>query len=89
MQTFIKQPNDHLDYDIVLTEWLTTGDTIVAANITAPDGINVSATEISADRVKFWIEGGTTGKTYKFSPVIITFGGREKEVDFQIKVRNL
>lgn len=89
MYTFIKQPNDHLDYDIVLTDWLTEGDTVVSLNVDAPTGINISLTETSEDRVKIWIEGGTHGQTYKFSPIITTFGGREKEVDFQIVVRDI
>lgn len=85
MKTFKKQPKDHLDYDIYLGDWLSPEDEIVAVNVTAPDGIEITQTGIEPDRVKLWVKGGENGQSYKFSPLIYT-QSRTKEVDFLIIV---
>lgn len=85
MKTFQKQPNDHLDYDLVLTDWLSEDDEITSVDVQTPPGIEVTQTGIEPDRVKFWIKGGASGKSYKFSPLIYT-KSRIKEVDFLIIV---
>lgn len=85
MKVFQKQPNDHLDYDIDLSDWLAEGDEVVSVEVEAPEGIEVTQTSIEPDRVKLWIDGGTTGNSYKLSPLIHT-QSRVKEVDFIIAV---
>jgi hypothetical protein len=85
MKTFTKQPRDHLDYDIDLTDWLEESDEIEAVDVTAPDGINLDQISVLPTRIKLWISGGTSGQTYKFSPLIHT-ESRSKEVDFIIVV---
>lgn len=89
MKTWSKQPNDHLDYDLVLREWLPGDDRLTTIEIEAPAGIDVTGTSINDNRAKIWIEGGEDGQRYKFSAILITQGGREKEVDFAINVRDL
>lgn len=88
MKTFQKQPNDHLDYDLMLEDWLAVDDEVVAVDVTAPDGIEVTRTGIEPDRVKLWVKGGTNGQTYKFSPLVYT-KSRTKEVDFMIVVMEM
>jgi hypothetical protein len=85
MKTFVKQPRDHLDYDIDLSDWLEKSDEIEAVDVTAPDGINLDQISVLPTRIKLWISGGTSGQTYKFSPLIHT-ESRSKEVDFIIVV---
>lgn len=85
MNTFMKQPRDYLDYDIDLTDWLYEDDQIQDVVVEGPDGIELNKVAIMPDRVKFWISGGTSGESYKFSPLIYT-GSRTKEVDFLIIV---
>lgn len=85
MKTFRKQPRDHLDYDVDLSGWLEPGDRIQDVQVTAPDGIELTSVGYSENRAKFWIKGGTSGQSYKFSPLIYT-DSREKEVDFLIVV---
>lgn len=85
MKTFRKQPRDYLDYDIDLSDWLEPGDRIQDIKVQAPDGIELVSTGYSDTRVKLWIRGGTSGQSYKFSPLIYT-DSREKEVDFMIVV---
>ena len=85
MKIFRKQPNDHLDYDIDLSDWLAADDEVVSMDVVAPDGIEITQTSIEPTRVKLWIDGGTSGQSYKFSPLIHT-KSRVKEVDFIISV---
>lgn len=89
MKVFRKQPNDHIDYDIDFSEWLTGGDIITSVDVTVSPGIDVTGTEISDTFVKLWIDNGTNGNSYKFSILAYTQQGREKEVDFLMKVRDL
>lgn len=85
MKTFKKQPKDHLDYDVDLSDWLEPDDRIQNVEVTAPVGIEVTSVGHSEKRAKFWIKGGENGKSYKFSPLIYT-NSRIKEVDFLIIV---
>lgn len=87
MKIFRKQPNDDLDYDIDMSDWLEAGDSIVSGVVTTPAGIETTGTDISGNIFKVWIRGGTDGETYKFS-VLITTQSRTKEVDFMMVVKD-
>lgn len=90
MHIFRKQPADHLDYDLDLSEWLSVGDFPVGVTYELDDEtIEVTGTEIAEDFVKFWVRGGIDGRTYHFTVNIATQTGREKEVDFKIAVRDI
>lgn len=88
MKQFRKQPQDHLDYDVILDDWMADGDEIISVQVEAPDGIEITQTGISPSRVKIWIAGGTSGQSYKFSPLIFT-QSRIKEVDFLVIVTEM
>lgn len=88
MKQFVKQPNDHLDYDIDLSDWLAPGDKVQSVTVDAPEGIEITQKQFEDARVKLWIKGGVTGQSYKFSPLIYT-QSRVKEVDFMIIVTEM
>lgn len=44
---------------------------------------------IKASRAKVWLSGGVDGATYKITVRVDTAGGRRKEVDFQLIVREV
>jgi hypothetical protein len=87
VHTFTKQPADNLDYDIDLSEWLTEGDTVTGAVATADAGITLGLTQFTDTKVKQWVSGGTHGVKYKITVNITTALGREKQHDFQIRVK--
>lgn len=62
MKTFRKQPKDHLDYDLLLGNWLAEGDEIVSVDVVAPEGIEVTQIGVEPDRIKLWIKGGQQAK---------------------------
>ena len=88
MKRFKKQPSDILDYDIDLSEWLSSGDNVIAADVTVPSGLTLDHKTVTDDRVKIWLADGVDGTTYKVTTRITTEDGRNKEVDFEIKVRD-
>jgi len=88
--TYIKQPHEVLDYDLDYSEWLPVADTIVSTTVTADAGITVGSTIIDPATqriVKQWISGGADGVTYKIQVTATTAGGRVKEVEFKIRVK--
>lgn len=82
MKVFKKSDEDVLDYDIVMTYWLSDGDVVSSADITVPDGIDYLGHAILDDKVKVWIGGGTVDEEYAFKVLVTTYGGRTKEVNF-------
>ena len=86
--TFTKQPAEVQDYDIDFSEWLAAfPDTAVSHAVTADAGITLGATTLAAGVVKVWLSGGLTGTSYKITTAITTAGGRTKEDEIKIKVK--
>lgn len=104
MKTFTKQPSEVLDYDVDLEEWFVdipgddietvtvsvTGTNLAPDLVLGPDGQpEVQLIGDEPVRFKVWAGGGVNGVTYQITAKILTEGGREKEVDFKIKVKEL
>lgn len=92
LATYTKQPADVQDYDIdFATEYLAgLGDTAPGPTgllVVAETGISIQTTTLSAGRAKVWVAGGTTGKAYKITVTLTTTGGRIKQVEIVIKVK--
>lgn len=85
---FIKEPADVLDYDVDFSEWIPSSDSIATATPTADTGITLGLTTITGNTVKQWVSGGTDGATYKITLTVTTTGGRTKQVEFHIKVKD-
>lgn len=95
--TFEKQPWDEQDYDLDINPYLSefTGDTIASAAVTLPDGVSGEVSLGSGAQdvthqdgfVKFWVIGGVHGKKYKLTLRIVTDGGRKKEYEVVVKVK--
>jgi hypothetical protein len=94
--TYSKQPGEKLDYDIDFSEWLPIGDTIQSNTVSveiAPDNTLVVTTpgviSSTGKVVKVWVEAGTSGLTYQVNIVATTVGGRVKEVEFKVRVKEI
>ena len=86
-----KDPAAVLDYLFEFTQWLTAGEVISSAVITAsPVGINVGApapaTTFTTTAVTFWLSGGTSGQTYLIGCRITTSAGRTDERSISVTV---
>lgn len=96
LETYDKQPGERLDYDIDFSDWIPSSDTIISAVVSvelAPDLLLVADTpaliQPGGKSVKVWVEAGTSGKTYQVNVVATTAGGRIKEVEFRIHVKEI
>ena len=87
MKIFYKQPDEVLDYDIDLTDWMADSDTVTGTTASADSGLTVTVSNATTTTPKIWCSSGTDGATYKVTATITTDGGRTKEVDFKIAVR--
>jgi hypothetical protein len=88
LETFQKQPADVQDYDIDFTEWLAGfSDIGLSLAVQADTGITVVSSEFANGVAKVWLSGGTTGMTYKITARMTTTGGRVKEVEIRIRVK--
>lgn len=85
---FQKQPAERQDYDIDFTDYLAAladeGESVVT---TVEPGITLVAYSLNAGVVKVWLEGGTDGQTYKVTTTLTTRGGRAKQAEIKIKVK--
>lgn len=90
LETFQKQPADVQDYDIDFSEYLSAlTDTAASAVVEAEPGITVVNHLIIGTRVKVWLSGGTSGVRYKVTVRLTTTGGRTKEVEIRLVVREV
>lgn len=85
---FVKQPVDVQDYDFDFNDYLTaSSDTAVSHTVTAETGLTVVGSTLNAGVVKVFVSGGADGSSYKVSATLTTSGGRVKQGDIIIKVK--
>lgn len=94
---FEKQTWEEQDYDLDINPYLSEmgGDAIASAVITLPAGVGDEVSLGAGSQtlthqggwVKFWVIGGVHGKKYKLTLRIVTAGGRKKEYEVVVKVK--
>lgn len=92
MQTFTKQPADVLDYDIDFSQWLPDDDTISNTPVVTiePAGeLAATAVQVASPIAKVWLSGGVDKASYKVTVTASTSGGRVKETEFKIRMKEL
>ena len=88
---FEKQPADVQDFDIDFTEWLAgmldTAPGPGGLAVVAGEGITIITTVLSNGVAKVWTSGGTDGTAYKVTATLTTEGGRTKQAEIKVKVK--
>lgn len=88
-----KQTVDILDYDMDFSQWLPKGDTITtvsaALDVVGELVIDAVGTDPTAQIVKVWLSGGVNTHSYKITVTIATAGGRIKELEFLLRIKDL
>lgn len=88
-RSFTKDPQDLLDYTFDFSEWLgTDGDTIDTQAVTVADGLTQNNVVNTTSTVTVWLSGGTLGRSYAVECEIVTSGGRRKNVEITVFIRN-
>lgn len=87
---YTKQPVEVLDYPFDFTSFLQeANDVAVSHTVTASAGINVESSTLARGVVRAMVSGGETGRTYKISATVTTGGGRVKQLDIRLKVKEI
>lgn len=90
MERFDKQPAEVQDYDIDFNEYLAAlNDTGASHAVTVDTGITKVSDALAAGVVKVWLSGGNHGTNYKVTATLTTTGGRVKEHEILIRVREI
>lgn len=88
---FEKQPADIQDFDIDFTEWLTgmsdTAPGPAGLTVEIESGLTLVAQQLLNGVVKVYVSGGTNGVTYKITATVTTAGGRVKQAEIKVKVK--
>lgn len=94
LEKYIKQPGDTQDYDIDFDDYLTFhSDTGTSHTAVAETGLTLASSQlltangVTNSRVKVWVSGGTDGTTYKVTVTLTTTGGRVKQVEISVRVK--
>lgn len=85
-----KRSGDTLDYPIGFGKWLTDDDEITSAVavVTPPGELVIEKISIANPDVSVWASGGAEQSTYTILVTAATQGGRIKEVEFTIRIRD-
>lgn len=91
---FVKQPNEILDFDFDLTDWLDEQeDTLPDGNVSVDAGTSLEVKALGVipgtSRVKVWLEGGdagSNGTAHTVELTIITAGYRRAQFLFRLVV---
>lgn len=85
LETFTKDPNATLDYEIKWGDWLTS-DTISAVTWTVETGITQTAATNTTTAATIWLSGGEAGTEYTVTCRVTTTAGRIDERSIAIRV---
>lgn len=90
LETFEKQSTETQDYDIDFGEYLAGmgNDTIVSHVVDPVTGITVESDLVVGTVVKVFVSGGVDKTHYKITVRITTAGGRIREGDIKVKVKD-
>lgn len=88
--TFTKQPRERRSYSTTYEDALDPGDNIKSAELLGVTPVGLIVEAIVADpRVKFFVEGGTSGTTYTIAYLAKSEDGQTFEDEFGVKVKEI
>lgn len=86
IETFTKDPDARLDYDIDWSEWLGT-DTIVTSQWIVPAPLSLFTSSYTTTKTFVWVSGGVVGARYSLVNRVTTAGGRIDDRTINIKIK--
>ncbi len=92
LEKWPKQPDDIEDYDVSFVDYLAARSDTGASHtvaISPSGGATILASTLTAGVVKVWVTGGVSGTEYKITVTLTTTGGRVKQAEVSIKVKEV
>ena len=87
---YVKQPVEVLDYPFDFREFLQdANDVALSHTVVADEGLTVASSNLDMGIVRVFLGGGVSGRAYKVSATLTTQGGRVKQLDIQLKVKEI
>lgn len=93
--TFTKQPAEKLDYDFDFSQFLGDDNIEAVLNppvaVATPSGLSVDTVIAlpNGKSVKVWLSGGANGVTYKVELTVQSNGGRIKQSEIRVRVKEV
>lgn len=94
LEKYAKQPSEVQDYDVDFAPWLTGLADTISSFVVAAEAVGDVGTQPDVDavahignRIKVWLSGGTDGAACKVTVRVTTVGGRVKEDEIIVKVK--
>jgi len=92
-KVFEKQPTEVLDFFFDFRTWLTSKTDTPASStsytVEAQPGVTVQSHNMNTPGVvQVFMAGGTHGQKYKVTCDLDTTGGRKKQAEFQLKLKD-
>lgn len=92
----IQQPNERLDWDIDWGDWLAEGEYLEDVEILlrlrsgdeAP-ALHCPLVQITRSLSKVWLIGGAHGARWRVQVRALTTGGRRKEAEFDLAIKEI
>lgn len=85
---YTKQPIDVIDYDFDYRDWLADrADSIVSHTVVADPGLTIDTSLEINGVIKVFVASGTDGQTYKVTCTVTTLGGRVKQAEITVAVK--
>lgn len=86
----VKQPIEVQDYPFDFTEYLQgINDVAESFVVSAAEGVTIESSSMERGVVRAFVSGGTSGRSYKVSATLTTQGGRVKQLDILVKVKEI
>jgi hypothetical protein len=97
---FVKQPQEYLGYDIIYTDFLEDGDSVIGvveifATKYTSDLVDVNDLVVDSSyvrdngtRVKVYLRNGVTDEGYKVTVRVRTHEGLIKEDEFKVRIKD-
>lgn len=88
LKTFVKDPNETLDYLVDWTEYLGSDDIATSTWSTSQENVDVVSSTNTAKTTTGWVSGGADGDKVYVSNRIVTVGGRTVERSFTLRIKD-
>lgn len=86
METYTKDPQSVLDYNVDWSQWLGSDTISISSFSVLPAGLTLGASSKTPTVTTIWVSDGVVNNTYTITNTIITANGRTVDRSFNIVI---